>query len=115
MAALLTGMNSVVKLFLSPASGAFGSWLNISAADPVSWFGNYMAAATAEENGATRLVIGMELLTMSRQHEDLWAGMIAQIRKVFFGRLTYGALPISELRSVVFWPYLDKIGVDAYR
>ena len=69
-------------------------------------------ADLAERLGATTLVVGTEMKTLSGD-EDRWRSLIAEVRDHFHGALTYAA-NYDEYQSVPFWDALDYIGIDAY-
>lgn len=82
-----------------------------------AWFGSYREfilhyARLADEIKAEELSAGNELVIASR-HEAAWRNIIGEIRRVYHGRLTYGA-NLDEFSSVKFWDALDFIGVSAY-
>ncbi len=82
-----------------------------------AWFAAYRAfilhyAAMAESTHAEMLCIGNEL-TIASQREAEWRALIADVRKVYRGRLTYGA-NLEEVFDVPFWDALDAIGLSAY-
>lgn len=94
-----------------------GSIDHASADDWNAWFDSYRAfilhyAALAEEIGAETFSIGNEL-TKSTRHEQSWRRLIAETRKRYHGRLTYGS-NIEEVFNVPFWDALDAIGISAY-
>ena len=86
-------------------------------ADWEAWFASYRTfilhyAVLAEETGMEALCIGNELKgTTDRERE--WRNLIADIRGVYNGDLTYGA-HADELWTLPFWDALDYIGVSAY-
>lgn len=85
--------------------------------DRAAWFETYEAFIThyarlANEIGIEALCIGNEL-SRTTHYESEWRQLIAAIRAVYSGRLTYGA-HMDEVSSVPFWDALDAIGVSAY-
>lgn len=82
-------------------------------------------ARLAEETGAVRLVLGTELgghLT-GPDWRFKWRGIIAEVRKVFHGSLTYSATIDTEWKRstganeaafVSFWELVDEVGVNVY-
>ncbi len=58
------------------------------------------------------LAVGSELLTMERD-EKRWRNLIADLRRVFPGRLTYSA-NWDHYPQLPFWDALDIVGVNAY-
>lgn len=70
-------------------------------------------AALAEKEGIPVLCIGTELEHFVQNRPEYWTALIADIRKIYSGKLTYAA-NWDEFRRVPFWGELDYIGVDAY-
>jgi hypothetical protein len=98
-----------------------GSWAG--AVEPASpddwrvWFDRYRAALLpiaqiAAEERAEALAIGTELAKTTQRPE--WQDIIAAVRPVFAGLLTYAAHNVEEADAVPFWPQLDAIGVTLY-
>ncbi len=117
-----------IKLLLKPhvwsrefydGSGRWrGSIKMRSEADWRQWFTQYEAfilreARFAETHGIEMLSIGLEYVEATRRTDD-WRRLIAKIRGVYSGLLTYAADGNHELGHVAFWDDLDVIGVDAY-
>ncbi|MBT3604191.1 MAG: hypothetical protein HOE48_04165 [Candidatus Latescibacteria bacterium] len=61
---------------------------------------------------ADALVIGTEL-DKTLHHEKEWRTLIADVRKIFKGQLTYGS-NWTDYQRVPFWDALDVIGIQAY-
>jgi glycosyl hydrolase family 113 len=83
------------------------------------WFDSYRAfllhhAALAERAGIDLLCIGAELKRATASHPEEWRAMIADVRRVYHGRLTYAANWHGEAEKISFWDALDLIGVQAY-
>lgn len=83
------------------------------------WFKNYRSillhyAQMAELTGAEMLCIGTELKTSIINQPEEWSLLIAEIRQIYSGKLTYAANWDAELDKVTFWGQLDYIGVQAY-
>jgi hypothetical protein len=81
------------------------------------WFGSYEKfilhyAVLAEKERIEALAVGTELCGTSSRAAD-WKRVIARIRSVYRGRLTYCA-NWEEVGRVPFWGDLDFIGVQAY-
>ncbi len=93
---------------------------NINFDSPKAWqtfFKDYSEwilamAGIAEQNGAKILCIGTEL-THSLTYEKEWQDLIAAIRKIYRGNLTYAA-NWNNYQQVPFWDDLDYIGIQAY-
>ena len=58
--------------------------------------------------------VGMELTRLSIEKPEYWRSLIADVRKVYSGKLTYAANWYKEYDRVEFWDDLDYIGVQAY-
>ena len=61
---------------------------------------------------ADAFVVGTEL-DKTLHHEDQWRALIADVRKVYDGPITYAA-NWSDYRRVSFWDALDVIGIQGY-
>ena len=113
-----------VKLFWKPHLAYWGNfeWRGSIefGDDPEAWrrfFDGYRAfivdqARFAESVGVDLLAVGVEY-EQTTHHESEWRQIIAAVRSVFTGRLTYAA-NWDSLQRVPFWDALDLIGVHAY-
>jgi hypothetical protein len=106
---------------LKPHLWVRGSWPGEIAmqneADWEEWFANYTGfildyAVMAEEHQIPMLCVGTELEMTSEREAD-WRKVIAEIRKVYSGKLIYAA-NFTEFEQVKFWDALDYIGIQAY-
>jgi hypothetical protein len=70
-------------------------------------------AKMAEEMQCNLFCIGTELELFVANRPEYWERLIAEIRTVFSGKLTY-ASNWDEYSRVPFWKKLDYIGIDAY-
>jgi len=70
-------------------------------------------AQLAEETQVPIFCIGTELKKFVEHRPDYWQRLIAKIRKVYTGKLTYAA-NWDEYTRTPFWQELDYIGIDAY-
>ncbi|MEX0363287.1 MAG: glycoside hydrolase [Allomuricauda sp.] len=70
-------------------------------------------AQLAEETKAEVYCIGTELEEFVKQRPLFWTDLIAKIKKIYGGKLTYAA-NWDEYPRVPFWGQMDFIGVDAY-
>ncbi len=109
-------------LFWKPHLGYWGSFAWRGAIDfenEESWnlfFSGYRQfildqARFAERVGAEIFAVGVELELTT--HRPEWPELIAEVRDVYSGRLTYAA-NWDRLDRVPFWDDLDLIGVHAY-
>ena len=114
-AARAQGLQVTVKPQIGIRSGA---WIGSAhPADVEAFWRGYRAmllhyADLAQRGGASTLVIGTEMLTMSSD-DARWRALISELRTHFRGALTYAA-NYDEFQSVPFWDALDYIGIDAY-
>ncbi|SIS41874.1 GTA TIM-barrel-like domain-containing protein [Zobellia uliginosa] len=70
-------------------------------------------AEMAQETGTEIFCIGTELEKFVTNRPEYWHKLIAKIRTVYKGKLTYAA-NWDEYPRVPFWKDLDYIGIDAY-
>ncbi len=70
-------------------------------------------AEMAQEVGSELFCIGTELEQFVLTRPDFWKRLIAKIRTIYSGKLTYAA-NWDEYSRVPFWQDLDYIGIDAY-
>lgn len=90
-----------------------------SEADWRRWFEGYRRlvlhyAALAERLGMPAYCVGVELHAAARERPEDWRRLIADVREVYSGKLTYAANWYREVEEVPFWSDLDYIGVQAY-
>lgn len=83
------------------------------------WFESYETfilhyARLAERLEIEALCIGTELRQTALQRPDDWRRIIARVREVYGGELTYAANWWREYQEVTFWDDLDYIGIQAY-
>ena len=121
--ARLHGMRIMLKPQIWITRPEEGKWL--ADIDPGSdanwsrWFDTYRRfilhyAVLAEGAGIEALCVGAELHRSVKQRPGDWIGLIAAVRAVYHGRLTYAANWNEEVSDVTFWDRLDFIGVQAY-
>ena len=115
------GMNVMLKPHLDLANdtshwrGDIGQ--GFSEADWAAWFASYKSfinhyAQLAQTAGADQFCIGTELVSTEFRSSN-WHTIIAGVRGIFAGPITYAANPGSEV-SITWWDHVDFIGVDAY-
>ncbi len=110
------GMQPVIKPHVDVRDGSFRGL--IRPADYDAWFAAYSVmllhyAAIAQEVGAPLFVVGDELTGVQGDRER-WPPLIAKVRAVFKGRLTYAANWDPGYKAVPFWNLLDYVGLDEY-
>lgn len=110
------GMTPVIKPHVDVLDGSFRGLIRPTDYD--TWFAAYTGmlvhyAQLAQSVGAPLFVIGDEL-TGVQGDRDRWPPLIAKIRAVFKGKLTYAANWDPGYKSVPFWNLLDYVGIDDY-
>ena len=90
-----------------------------SEADRAAWCGEYERFIVAEarqagRHGVEMFSVGLEYVRVTRTEEACWRRLIAAVRAVYPGLLTYSADGNHEMEHVRFWDALDVIGVNAY-
>lgn len=63
---------------------------------------------------APLFVVGTELAGVALERPRFWRTLIADVRAVYSGELTYAANWWEEYEHVTFWDALDYVGVQAY-
>lgn len=76
------------------------------------WISHY--ALLAEIHQADALSLGVELPKATLGHEQEWRTIIAGIRRIYHGKLTYAANWGEEFENIAFWDALDYIGLNCY-
>lgn len=114
------GLHVDLNFHLDPLTGAWRA--NINPTDRNTWFANYQQmlvhyATLAQQNGVETLNLGTEMndVTLNSVHADngsRWVQMIAAVRAVYKGLVTYDA-NWGEV-NISFWPQLDFISISAY-
>src|SRR5208337_1113717 len=109
--------------FLNPAESApysVGEWRqDYEPTNVAAFFASYQQmivaeAQVAQQNGAQMLSIGAELDQLAGpQYLTYWTDIIASVRAVFGGALTYSA-SWNTANQVSFWSELDYEGIDCY-
>lgn len=70
-------------------------------------------AVLAAEEKVEIFSLGTELFNFVKERPEFWRELIAEIRNIYGGKLTY-AENWDKIENVSFWGELDYIGVDAY-
>ncbi len=83
-----------------------------------TWFDDYRRwmlhfARFAEVHSLDGLSVGNELAGLT-VHENDWRSLIADVRRIYRGPVTYSAHWREEVERVGFWDSLDWIGVNFY-
>ena len=114
-----------MKVFLKPHLGYWRSrvfsWRgDVAFEDPAAldrFFAGYTRwivhqASLAESSGVDLFCVGLEYAQLER-HEARWRAVIAAVRAVYAGPVTYAA-NWDRVDEVGFWDALDAVGVQAY-
>lgn len=114
------GMNVVLKPHIWVGHGA---WRGEIAPDTERggwqrWFASYTRfildyARLAQATGVDWLVVGVELSSATRGHLAAWRELVRRVRRVYRGKLTYGA-NWDEVERIRFWDALDAVGVQMF-
>lgn len=125
VAAITNLQQNGIKVALKPQVDSLdGIWRGeFEPTNVADWFASYQTfivhyATIAQAQGADVFVIGCEFATLSGSaYESNWDTVIAAVRAVYTGPITYAANATSagdEFTKVSFWDQLDMIGVDGY-
>jgi Ca2+-binding RTX toxin-like protein len=108
------------------------SWINmvnpdLKIADPAAFFASYKSylldwARLAEQHHVSLFSVGNEMVAATKpEFTGYWSDIIAAVRQVYHGQLTYAALaPVvtnagaNEIAQIGFWDKLDVAGFDVY-
>lgn len=116
-AARAAGLQVVLKPHVDRLDGGDRAWL--APRQPARWFAAYRLrilryAALAKEENCGLFVVGTELAWLTLpQHWAAWRALIADVRAVYPGPLTFAANWHSAAH-VGFWRELDYVGIDGY-
>jgi hypothetical protein len=116
------GIKTILKphIWLRDEAGKWRGEIKMkSEEDWKKWFSDYEGfimhyARLAEATQMEMLCIGTELHQTCVEREADWRNLIAKIRTVYSGPLTYAANFSNEYEEIKFWDALDFIGVQAY-
>ncbi len=110
------------NVMLKPQVWMQRSWIGDfdagSEADWLKWEESYREyaltyAALAQKHNVGIYCIGTEYKTATAQRDKFWKSLIAEIRKIYSGKITYAA-NWDEYEQIGFWDEVDYIGIDAY-
>jgi hypothetical protein len=81
----------------------------------IQYSGHILAyAAMAEKHGFEQFCIGTELFTPLQSQPQQWLDLLANVRKIYSGKITYAANWSDDLSKNPLWSHLDYIGIQAY-
>jgi hypothetical protein len=114
------GMKVMLKPQLWVPRGGFTGKIQFDTGDDrARWMRSYREymlhyARLAELDQIDLLCIGTELEGMTTSDEAAWRGLIADVRRVYHGPLTYAANWGLEFAGIRFWDALDYAGLNEY-
>lgn len=104
----------------NPSDGKWRAdiWMD-SEEDWLEWETNYTSfiltcSKLSERHQLPLFCIGNEFYLSTTKRPDYWRSLIKEVRKVYSGKLVYGANWDREYKEIEFWDELDYIGVQAY-
>lgn len=124
------GFSVMLKPHLDPYDGSWRAYINPS--DRTTWFANYgnqlvHLAQIAAQHHVELISLGTELVSMATyqvngSNTQNWYDLIARVRAVYSGALTYTANSTNnnsdpfenEKKFIGFWSALDYAGLSAY-
>ena len=110
-----------LKVILKPQILVDNSWAGLidhkSADEWREWFSSYTTillhyAKMAQVEEVEGFVVGTELKKSDKQ--PYWRDVIASVRRVYKGELTYAAHNLDGVKGFAHWDLLDFIGVTLY-
>lgn len=116
------GKSKGLKMMLKPMVWVMGGWPGgYELATEKEWkvweesYSKYILATAkiAQEEGVELFCVGTEFKIASNTREQFWRNLIAEVRKVYKGPVTYAA-NWDEYEGVQFWDAVDVVGIDAY-
>jgi len=113
-----SGIKTLLKPHIWVAKGWPGDIAMKSDTAWHAWFHNYEKfiihyAELAEKNKIEIFCIGTELHKTIHKEKE-WRSIIAKVKSVYKGKITYAANFHEEYEQIKFWDALDYIGIQAY-
>lgn len=124
------GMKVMFKFHIDSYDGNWRAYINPG--DRATWFNNYenalmQYARLAQSLGVEDLCIGAETISMTSEGMNssntyYWNRIIANVRSVYSGKLTYSSQrtegnawdAFNEQYGIKFWDKLDYLGISGY-
>ncbi len=112
------GMKVILKPHIWIGRGEWRGSIAPEGGDWASWWKSYRTfilyyAEMAERLDAEAFVVGVELVSALEAHPEEFARTVAEVRKVYSGKITYSA-NWDELHPPKLWRQLDAVGVQLY-
>jgi hypothetical protein len=117
------GIQLIIKPHIWIGNPENGKWrADISMPDESTWllwedsYRDFIIhyAKLSEQLNAPIYCIGNEFIGSTTIRPEFWTDLIRDVRKVYSGKLTYGANWDREVFEISFWQELDYIGIQAY-
>jgi len=107
-----------MKVMLKPHVWLLQGRPAMARAEALEWLREYKPyiehyARFAERIHADTLCIGTELPALTQQETE-WREIIAAVRAIYRGPITYAANHGEEFETINFWDAVDVIGIDNY-
>ena len=114
----------ILKPVVNVRDGTWRAWIKFETAEGESdmekwdkWWADFREfllhyAEIAEETGCEMLCLGCEMGS-TEKFEQRWRNLIAEIRKVYSGAITYNANHGTE-HTITWWDAVDIISLSAY-
>ena len=93
---------------IDPAESAWPAWSEAYRGVVLEY------ARLGDEEEVEALSIGSELARISVARPEFWRGLVAEVRTVYSGTITYAANWDGEFESIEWWDAVDLVGVDAF-
>ncbi len=112
------GMKLILKPHIWVGRGEWRGSIAPEGGDWAAWWESYRGfilyyAAMAERLDAEAFVVGVELVSALKAHPEEFARTVAEVRKVYSGKITYSA-NWDEMHPPQLWRQLDAVGVQLY-
>lgn len=124
------GLKAGISIYLDTYSREWRAYINPQGGERPVWYQRYgdvlvRYGRLAEQNGVELFQLGAEMTnvssgTFAASNTDRWNTMIANVRAVYSGKLTYSANRpqqdewSSEASNIGFWDKLDYVGISTY-
>jgi hypothetical protein len=124
------GLKVALKVHAESYDGNWRAYINPS--NRTQWFQNYgnilaHVASIGQSHGAELINLGTELVSMAASNQNSsntqnWVNLIARVRSIYKGALTYDANSTNnnnsafenEKKYIGFWDKLDYVGLSVY-
>ncbi len=124
------GLQAQISIYLETYSHEWRAYINPQGTNRATWYRNYgdvlvYYGRIGEQQGVALFQLGAEMVNVSSgsfasSNTTRWNEMIARVRQVYSGKLTYSANRAqpdewaNEAPNIGFWDKMDYIGISAY-